>query len=571
MATADEVAWITLASAPPLRVGALAIDPARRRVAHDDGREEILEPRVMQVLVSLVRAGGGIVTRDELLAACWHGVVVGEDAIDRVIGRLRRLADGLGGFRLETITKVGYRLVAAERPRDAAAAGAAVEARRLSVCVLPFANMSDDPQQQYFSDGITEDIITDLSKVSSLMVVARTTAFGLRDKDLDVPAIARQLNVGHVLEGSVRKARGRLRITAQLIDGATGGHVWAERYDRDLEDIFALQDEISTAIVEALRLKLLPEEQRAIQQRHTSCPQAYNLYLMARRYYIGGEQGDARGLEAIVRLCRRATELDPSYARAWTLMGFAQAALVDHGAAGDGGAEAIERALALDPGLADAHALNAGYLWDQGREPEALVEIERALEIDADSWSANSVAGRLSYKMRRFHDAIGYWEKATACQEAASSDPGMLMSTYAAVGDTEGVRRAARITLERAERALAREDINGAAMCCGVSALAALGREDRARDLMERGLLLDPDNMKMRYNFACGVITHLKDADTALELLAPVFATMSESWVKHARIDPDLDPLREDPRFIEMLSGAEGRLAAGGPDPPRLG
>ena len=146
--------------------------------------------------------------------------------------------------------------------------------------------MSDDPQQEYFSDGISEDIITDLAKVSALSVVARNTAFTFKGKSVDVPEVARQLGVSHVLEGSVRKAGGRVRITAQLIDGAAGDHVWAERYDRDLTDIFALQDEISQAIVEALKLKLLPEEKQAIERRGTDNVEAYNLYLMARQFYV---------------------------------------------------------------------------------------------------------------------------------------------------------------------------------------------------------------------------------------------------------------------------------------------
>jgi len=127
-----------------------------------------------------------------------------------------------------------------------------------------------------------------------------------------------------VLEGSVRKAGGRVRITAQLIDGATNGHVWAERYDRDLNDIFALQDEISEAIVKALKLKLLPEEKKAIETRGTENADVYNLYLMARQIYVNGNFGDARREEAIVRLCARATEIDPGYARAWALMALAQ-------------------------------------------------------------------------------------------------------------------------------------------------------------------------------------------------------------------------------------------------------
>ena len=150
--------------------------------------------------------------------------------------------------------------------------------RKLSICVLPFANMSGDAEQEYFSDGISEDIITDLSKVSALAVISRNSAFMYKGKHVDLPKVARELKVSHVLEGSVRKSGGRVRITAQLIDGATNDHVWAERYDRDLNDIFALQDEISEAIVKALKLKLLPEEKKAIEQRGTESVEAYNLY-----------------------------------------------------------------------------------------------------------------------------------------------------------------------------------------------------------------------------------------------------------------------------------------------------
>src|SRR5215213_2924193 len=197
----------------------------------------------------------------------------------------------------------------------------------LSVCVLPFANMSGDAEQEYFSDGISEDITTDLSKVSALEVIARNTAFGFKGKSVDVGEIARNLGVSHILEGSVRKAGTRVRITAQLIDGSNGGHLWAERYDRDLTDIFAIQDEISHAIVAALRLKLLPEEKKAIENRGTASADAYNLYLKARQHWIGGVYGDVGKDQAIVRLCKQAVALDPNYAQAWALMALAQAEL----------------------------------------------------------------------------------------------------------------------------------------------------------------------------------------------------------------------------------------------------
>ena len=217
---------------------------------------------------------------------------------------------------------------------------------RVSICVLPFANMSGDAEQEYFSDGISEDIITDLSKVSSLAVVSRNTAFSFKGKNVDISQVAKQLKVSYVLEGSVRKAGGRVRINAQLIEGSKDNHIWAERYDRELSDIFALQDEISEAIVKALKLKLLPEEKKAIEQRGTTNLEAYNLYLMARQFSVTGNYGNVRRCEAIIRLCRSATEIDPNYATAWALLAVAQAAKKFYfNGSGDGGLAAAERAL----------------------------------------------------------------------------------------------------------------------------------------------------------------------------------------------------------------------------------
>src|SRR5215471_540743 len=225
-----------------------------------------------------------------------------------------------------------------------------VKSERPAICVLPFANMSGDPEQEYFSDGISEDIITDLSKISALHVVSRNTAFTFKGKAVDVGQVVSQLKVSHVVEGSVRKAAGRVRITAQLIDGANDSHVWAERYDRDLHDIFAIQDEISHAIVDALKLKLLPEEKKAIERHGTENIDAYNLYLLARQSYVTGFEGDYRRNEGIIRLCRRAVEIDPNYAEAWALIAMAEMALRSTiGRGGDGGLASADRALSLNP------------------------------------------------------------------------------------------------------------------------------------------------------------------------------------------------------------------------------
>ncbi len=195
------------------------------------------------------------------------------------------------------------------------------------MAVLPFANMSGDPEQEYFSDGISEDIITDLSRVSALSVISRNSAFAFKGKHVDLPLVAKQLNVTHVLEGSVRKAGNRVRITAQLIHGATNNHVWAERYDRELADIFALQDEISQAIVKALKLKLFPEEKQAMEGRGTRNLEAYDKFLRARAVLqtTASEPGRAD------RLLREVLALDPDFSEARAELAAAKAIEISTG------------------------------------------------------------------------------------------------------------------------------------------------------------------------------------------------------------------------------------------------
>ena len=434
---------------------------------------------------------------------------------------------------------------------------------RIAICVLPFANMSGDAEQEYFSDGISEDVITDLNKVSALAVVARNTAFGFKGKQVDIPLIVRQLKVSHILEGSVRKAGQRVRISAQLIDGSTGNHVWAERYDRDLNDIFALQDEISQAIVKALKLKLLPEEKRAIEQRGTDNVEAYNLFLMAWQYYVTGLEGDARRAESIVRLCTGAAEIDPDYARAWALMAVGQMILrFVHGRGGEDGLVAADRALALDANLAEAHAVRARIFSETARYDEASAEIDVALRLDAESYEVNRAAAYVRFRQQRIPDAIRYFEKATSLIETDVNTAGMLITCYTAVGNSEAALRIAQTTLSRAEKTLAQDPNNGAAMGFGVVALVLLGEFERAKDWIKRALLIDPDNMNMRYNFACALSTYAKDSDGAIGLLGPLSTKMSIGLLNHAKADPDLDPLREDPRFKAMIAAAEARLMA---------
>jgi adenylate cyclase len=467
---------------------------------------------------------------------------------------------------LRSLTAVIERQRASAPATSAPASVPTAGTPRVAICVLPFANMSGDPEQEYFSDGITEDIITDLSKVSALAVVSRNSAFMYKGKNVDVTKVARELKVGHVLEGSVRKAGGRVRITAQLVDGATNDHVWAERYDRDLNDIFTLQDEISEAIVTALKFRLLPTEKKAIEHRGTENVEAYNLYLMARQAYVTGYDADPRRGQAIVRLGRRATEIDPGYSQAWALLAIGQMILrfdASGGRESDDGLDSAERALALDVSLPEAHAVKAKILAEYGRHDEAAAEINVALRLNPESYEVTRAAAYLRFRQQRLGEAIRYYEKSMSLMDTDLNSGSMLLTCYAATGNGQASLQTARTLLARVEKMLVQDPNNATAMGSGALALGVLGQGERAREWINRALLMDPDNMNARYNFACSLTSLFKepDLDAALELLGPVFETLASGFLDHTKVDPDLNPLRGNPRFQAMVAAAESRLA----------
>jgi adenylate cyclase len=465
---------------------ALAIQEATARAEPEFAEAKRILYRIGINLGDVIVDGGDIYGEGVNVAARLQsmapvgGIALSATVRDHVLGKVACAFEDLGEHTVKNFERPMHVFIL--RPAESAAGDEprAEPRHRVSICVLPFANMSGDPEQEYFSDGISEDIITDLSKVSALWVAARNTSFTFKGKHVDVPQVARQLKVSHVLEGSVRKAGGRVRITAQLVEGATGGHIWAERYDRDLNDIVALQDEISQAIVVALKLKLLPAERKAIEQRGTANPEAYRLYLMARQYSVSGNFGNVRRSEAIIRLCRRATEIDPNYARPWALMAYEQTGLrLYFGEDTDDGLVAAERALALDANLAEAHAAKARALTQNRRFDEALREIEIALSLDPEAHEANNAAARWHYSMRRFEEAIPYLEKAAAIMETDCLAASRLVSCYKAIGDVENARRAAQRAVARTEKIVAREPHNGSALGAGVLALAVPGEAER--------------------------------------------------------------------------------------------
>jgi adenylate cyclase len=400
-----------------------------------------------------------------------------------------------------------------------------------------------------------------LSKVSALEVIARNTAFTFKGQSVNVCEVAKKLGVTHVLEGSVRKAGDRVRITAQLIDGRTGGHVWADRYDRDLTDIFTIQDEISKAIVRALKLKLLPEERQAIEKRGTSNVEAYNLYLLARQYWVTGNHGDARREERVMRICSRAVEIDPYYAQAWALLAIAQSSLrYAFGREVDDGFAAAHAAIAIDPTIAEAHLPMIKRLLDRRKFDAAAAKMEEAIGLGPESWEVNKEAGRFFLSNRDVPAATRHYEKAAELMESDFHAWAMLSTCYHALGEQAKVRRAAKMMVSEAQRAIQQDPSNGAALGILAGGYALLGEEERTREWIDRALLIDPDNVNMRYNFACVLAGHLGDTDGAIKLLQSTLSIAAPFQVLVADTDPDLDSVRGDPRFQKLMAAAKKRL-----------
>jgi len=425
------------------------------------------------------------------------------------------------------------------------------EIEKPSIAVLPFSNMSGDPEQEYFSEGITEDLITDLSKVSGLFVIAYHTAFSYKDKPANVRQASQELGVAFILEGSVRKAGSRVRITAQLVDGRKGGHLWAERYDRDLTDIFAIQDEIAHSIVDQLKVKLLPEEKSAISQVPTSDVEAYAYYLRGRQFL----HRHSRPYYVLAkRMFSKAVKLDPNYARAYAGIADCDSFLFLHyntDVSIEGILDTSAKALDLESGLAEAHASRGLALSLSERYPEAMAEFEQATTLDPNLFEAHYFLARASFAQGSLEQAARHFQRAADLKPDDYQALLVLVGVLRALGRDQDMRRAAREGVARAERDLALHPENSRPAYLGAVGLAALGELDRAKEWAERALVIDPDDSLTKYNVACFCSLegeHERAIDLLVELM-PDATRERKRWVQY---DSDLDPIRSHPRFQEV-------------------
>jgi len=441
------------------------------------------------------------------------------------------------------------RLVVQGVPGMAHAGAAGV---RPSIAVLPFSNMSGDPEQEYFADGMTEDLITDLSKVSGLSVIARNSVFTYKGRPADIQEVSRRFGVATVLEGSVRKAGQRVRINAQLIDGKDGTHLWADRFDRDLTDIFALQDEITKTIIEQLKVRLLPAERRAIEAPPTQSIDAYNHYLQGRHFY---HLHSTQHAQLAQRLFRKAVELDPLYARAYS--GLADCAwflFTNHheSATVQEILAASTTALELDPTQAEAHASHGMALHLSGQHKEAAAEFEKSIEMDPNLFEGFYL---YAYACRDSGDAKGAARMYARASELAPDDfrtALMLFQMLRDLGRPDESLRAAHVGLERAERALAAHPDIPLPASLSASTFAALGERSLALEWAARALTIAPDDPLTRYNIAC-VYALLGEKDQAIDLLEQWSARANKVTRRWLVNDTDFDGLRGQPRFKALV------------------
>lgn len=484
------------------------------------------------------------------------GIAISNSVRDHVGNRLDLTFEDLGEQKLKNIERplrvyrVSLGSIEDHKHRDGASRPGHSE--KPAIAVLPFNNMSGDPEQEYFSDGITEDIITDLSKVSGLFVVARNTAFTYKGKPVKVQQVAQELGVTFVLEGSVRKAGSRVRVTGQLINGADGGHVWAERYDRDLTDIFAIQDEITHAIVEELKVKLLPQEKKSIGQTPTDNVEAYTYYLRGRQFF---HRHSKPYYELARRMFAKAAELDPLYARAYAGIADCDCFLFLHYNVDVPIASILvtsAKALDLESGLAEAHASRGLALSLDNRYDEAMAEFEKAIALDPTLFEAIYFYARANFAQGNLDRAAALFERAAEIKPDDYQSCILLTQIYRSLGRNDEIKKTARTGLERAERELAAHPENPRPAYLGAAALLELGDTDRAKEWLSRSLAINPDDVLTQYNVACiyALMGERGQSLDLLERLLPHANHETKAWIKH---DSSFESLGAEPRFHKLL------------------
>ncbi|MBK8813730.1 MAG: protein kinase [Acidobacteria bacterium] len=429
----------------------------------------------------------------------------------------------------------------------------AASAKR-SIAVLPFQDMSPGKDQQFLCDGLAEEILRVLGRTPDLRVASRTSAFQFRDQALDIRDIGARLDVDAIIEGSVRRVDDRVRVSVQLINVENGYRLWHQRFDRKMHDILALEDEIAELIAEALEVTLTGAPTDSGESGIAS-PESYELYLQGRRFF---HQHRRKALETAIQIFSQAIENDLGNARAYAGLADCHSFLNLYFGEGNDAVEAAEkasaRALELAPNLADAHASRGLALFLKRDLETAEIHLKRAIELDPVLYDPRYIYGRVCFSMDRPKDAALHFREACAIVPEAYDSWYLLGMCYRRIGETVKARRADLECIEAVKNRVRSHPDDTRAWTMGASVLAELGEPESASEWVARALAIDADEPIIQYNAAC-VYAALGRLDDAFASLTEALGNLgiSRDWAVN---DPDLDPLRDDPRYGSILEKA---------------
>ncbi|NIM90548.1 MAG: tetratricopeptide repeat protein [Candidatus Aminicenantes bacterium] len=427
-----------------------------------------------------------------------------------------------------------------------------LEPGKSSIAVLPFADLSPQKDQEYFCDGMAEALLNALTNIKDLHVAARTSAFSFKDKEQDVREIGEKLNVQTVLEGSVRKAGEQLRISVQLINIADGFQLWSKQYDRKIDDVFAIQDEIAQNIVQALRIELSEEEKQMLEKSGTKDVQAYDFYIRGREYF---QQYHCRSFKYAIEMFSQAIKKDPEYALAYAGLAdtYAQYYMYcDRNKENlDQALLASKKALDLDPELAEAH-VSRGLTISQNLEyEEAEKEFETAIRLNPKLFDAYYFYGRTLRVQGKHKQAALVFEQASQVRPEDFQAPTFLVSAYADLGLEKEASEANARAVEVFKKHLELNPDDSRALVLGSFALLKSDDEGTAVEWMERAVALDPEEISILYNAAC-LYSLMGRVEEALDYFEKAIDSgySSKEWIEN---DSDLDGIRNHPRFKEIM------------------
>jgi adenylate cyclase len=528
------------------RVGEWLVEPDLNSITRAEKRVSV-EPKVIEVLTYLADHPGEVLAKEQIIHAVWPDTYVSDEVLRYSISELRKAFndDAKNPSIIQTIARRGYRLIAEVSSKSAPDS-------RGSIAVLAFSDISSAKDQEYFCDGIVEEIIANLSRIRGLRVSSRTSSFAFRSKSEDVRSIGRKLGVATVLEGSVRKSGNQIRITAQLIKTDDGCHLWAEHYDRELKDIFAVQDEIARSIAATLKIALTPRESSAIGKAPTTDLEAYDYYLRGRQFFY---QYKRKGIEFALKMFTRAIEIDPEFVRAYAGTADCSSFLYMYAGSHETHREQADamsqKALKLDPDSAEAHA-SRGVAYSLNKDyADAEEEFEQAIQLDPMSFESYYFYARTCFARGDLRKAVQMYEKAMEVNPQDYQSPLLVAQSYSDLGDEEKAKESRLRGIKIAEARLMLNPDDSRALYMGANGFVALGDYEQGLEWAKQALAIDSDEPMVLYNVACiqALANKYEDALDSLEK-AVKNGLNQKGWLEH---DSNLDPLRSSPRYKKLI------------------